>query len=277
VRTLRDELGLPRRELAERSGVSLRFLAQLEDGTGNISVARLADVADALGTTPAALLASQSPTANGPEAPAARVRASIESLLAGRADGDLREVRAWLESRFAPARGPVIALLGLRGAGKSTVGRQLATRLGLPFFELDALIEEAAGLSLGSIFELHGEAYYRRLERERLAAFLAETDAAVLATGGSLVTDRETYRLLRRRAMTVWLRARPEEHMKRVVAQGDERPMARSPHAMAELKALLAARERLYAEADHTIETSGRIVDDVVDRIATLADAATHK
>jgi XRE family aerobic/anaerobic benzoate catabolism transcriptional regulator len=153
-----------------------------------------------------------------------------------------------------PAR---IALLGLRGAGKSTVGRLLAKRLDVPFHELDARVEEAAQLPLAELFAVHGEAYFRRLEREALARLLAEDGAAVLATGGSLVTDPETFAMLRGACTTVWLKATPEEHMERVAAQGDLRPMARRSNAMSELKDILAARTPLYAQADHVIATSG--------------------
>lgn len=235
VRAQRERLGLTRRQLAERSSVSERFLAQLEAGQGNISLSRFADVAGALGTTPAALLA---------EAPG------------------------------APAATRIVALLGVRGAGKSTVGAALASRCGVPFIEVDQAIERAAGLELGQIFEMHGEAYYRRLEREVLHRLLAASGAAVLATGGSIVNDAENYALLRQRACTIWLRARPEEHWERVVRQGDARPMGQNPHAFAELRALLHARAPLYAEAHHTIDTSDRSIDEVVDAALHLAGTA---
>jgi XRE family aerobic/anaerobic benzoate catabolism transcriptional regulator len=229
VRAQRELQGWTRRQLADRSGVSERFLAQLEVGQGNISLARLADVAVALGTTPAALLA---------------------------------------ETPGAAAGTRIVALLGLRGAGKSTVGAALASRHRVPFVEVDHAIERAAGLELGQIFEMHGEAYYRRLEREVLHRLLATPGAAVLATGGSIVTDAENYALLRRRARTVWLRARAEDHWQRVVEQGDARPMGQNPQAFAELRALLQARAALYAEAHHVIDTSGHTVDQVVDAVA---------
>jgi len=250
VRALRESRGIARRALAEQSGVSERFLAALESGSGNISIARLADVALALKSTPAALLG------DGASGERGALRTEIATLLDGRSEAELREVRAWLVGRFATTRGPVVALLGVRGAGKSTIGARLAKRLAVPFHELDALIEEAAGLTLAELFELHGEAYYRRLERETLASLLSSTQGAVIATGGSLVGDRETWRLLRRRATTVWLKARPEDHWNRVIQQGDQRPMKEHPHAMQELRALIAAREKLYAEADVTIDTS---------------------
>jgi XRE family transcriptional regulator, aerobic/anaerobic benzoate catabolism transcriptional regulator len=220
------------REVAERSGVSPRFLVQLESGQGNISVKRLADVARALDTTAAALLTE-------PGAPGA----------------------------------PVIALLGLRGAGKTTVGRRLAKRLRLPFLELDRRIEQAADLSLTELFSLHGEEYYRRLEADVLDQVLAQRRGMVIATGGGIVTSVETYARLRRAAVTVWLRASAEDHWKRVVGQGDRRPMANHPEAMAELRARLAVREPLYALADHTIETATLSVSQAVNAIAGLVAA----
>jgi XRE family aerobic/anaerobic benzoate catabolism transcriptional regulator len=282
VRELRDRARLTQRALAERSGVSPRYLAQLEAGDANISLERLTDVAQALGTTLAALLDARSshghghgdgaapkraPSHGARAAEATALRTAIEELLDGRDLGELREVRRFLEARFARRTAPVVALLGLRGAGKSTIGARLASRLRLRFVELDAAIEDAAGLTLSQIFELHGEAYYRRLERETLMNVLADPGGLVLATGGSLVNDRETYRLLRRRAVTVWLKARPEDHWNRVVQQGDQRPMAQHPHAMAELRALLAARERLYAEAEHVVDTSRLTVEGAVERL----------
>lgn len=152
----------------------------------------------------------------------------------------------------------------MRGAGKSAIGAALAKKLGRRFVELDQEIEAAAGLSLGDVFALHGEAYYRRVEREVLARVLAEPEATVLATGGSIVNDPATYAILRTRARTIWLRATAEDHWNRVVAQGDRRPMAENPHAFEELRALLAARTKLYARADETVDTSGRTVRQVV-------------
>ncbi|MGH9370018.1 MAG: shikimate kinase [Vicinamibacterales bacterium] len=229
ARAARLARGWTIREVAERSGVSSRFLVQLESGQGNISVRRLADVARALDTSPAAMLTVAQ----------------------------------------EPAR-PVIALLGLRGAGKTTVGRRLAKRLRVPFVELDRRVEEAAELTLAELFSLHGEEYYRRLERDVLERLLRELRPLVLATGGGLVTSPDTYALLRRRAMTVWLRAQPEDHWNRVVQQGDRRPMADHPQAMAELRGLLSARAPLYAAADHTIETSGVPVGRVAEVVKEL-------
>jgi len=172
-----------------------------------------------------------------------------------------------------PDTGAVIALLGLRGAGKSTIGRRLARRLRVPFVELDRKIETAAGLSLDEIFALHGQDYYRRLEREALGSLLADDRPAVIATGGGIVTSGETYALLRRRAITVWLRAGAEDHWNRVVQQGDRRPMADNPEAMAELRRLLAARQPLYAEAALVVDTSRLTVEQAVAAIEKVVAA----
>ena len=232
VRRERMERGLSRRQLSESSGVSERFLAQLEGGSGNISLLRFAEVARALGVLPS-------------------------SLLAAAEHGD------------APVRS--LALLGLRGAGKSTVGAALAKRLGLTFVEVDQRIEQAAGLSLGQLFELHGEAYYRRLEHDVLTSLLTGPAPFVLAPGGSIVSSPDNFSLLRQHCRTIWLRARPEDHWARVIQQGDHRPMAKNPHAFDELRTLLAQREELYASADHTVDTTSRSVAAVVKQIHTLA------
>ncbi len=170
-----------------------------------------------------------------------------------------------LTSAGAAARAHV-ALLGLRGAGKSTVGPLLAERMEVPFVELDARIEAASGLSLDEIFQVHGESYYRTAERAELARLLA-AEPCVVAVGGGLVTDVESYDVLRQRARTVWLRAAPEDHWRRVIAQGDTRPMADNDQAFLDLRRILAAREPLYERADVVVDTSGADLGEVVDRV----------
>jgi XRE family transcriptional regulator, aerobic/anaerobic benzoate catabolism transcriptional regulator len=222
------------KSLAEATQVSERFLVQLEQGDGNISVARLADVAAALGTSSSALLARAE----------AKETAEIE-----------------------PVDARIVALLGLRGAGKSTIGPRLAKRLDAPFVELDALVAREAGMKLSTIFELHGEDYFRNVEREALRKFLESHQSAVIATSGSIVTAKETYALLQRRTMTVWLKARAQDHWDRVVAQGDGRPMKDRANAMNELKSLLKSRTPLYAQAFATVDTSKLAIDDAVEKV----------
>lgn len=229
VRALREQKGFTRKAFAEQTGLSERFLADLEAGRGNISVLNLAEVANTLAVTPASLLE---------------------------------------EDAAAPRRG-VVALLGLRGAGKSSVGQALGKQLKVPFFELDRLVEAEAGMSLSEIFAIHGEAYFRATELRALKRFLAEHERAVLATGGGIVASPESFELLRERTRTIWLKATPEDHWSRVVAQGDLRPMANRPTAMAELKRRLREREPLYARADVTCVTTGKQVQQVVRELAT--------
>ena len=291
VRALREQTSRSRRQLSDSSGLSERFLADLEAGTGNISVHRLAQLCAALGTTPGALLLAAEQAAadrshRPPGSPASIRKAAparspalpppLVGLLAALAPDDLREAEAWLRARFAGASGPLVALLGLRGAGKSTLGRLIAERLSIPFVALDERVEAAAGLSLAGIFSFHGEAYYRRLAREVLARLLSETGAAVIATGGSIVTDREALRLLGKRCRTVWLQATPEDHWQRVLAQGDERPGAASDNAQAELRALLQARAPLYAQAELHVDTSRLGLDGAVEAVLRGVKRGAH-
>jgi XRE family aerobic/anaerobic benzoate catabolism transcriptional regulator len=167
----------------------------------------------------------------------------------------------------------IVSLVGSRGAGKTTIGKLLARELKRPFLELDRLIEEEAGLRLGEIFALHGEAYYRRLEREVLGRFISIGRPAILAGGGGLVTDRVTYDMLKQGTLTVWLKATPEDHLARVAAQGDRRPMAGRADPLAELKSLLREREHLYGEADLAIDTSDRSPQEITRSICEQASA----
>ena len=228
VRHHRLHAGLTLRELAGRAGLSSRFLMDVEAGRGNISVRRLAAIASALGT-------------------------ELSNLLVTSASRNPR---------------PIVALLGLRGAGKTTVGRRLARRLKMPFLELDTLIAERARLELGEVFSLYGEEYYRRLEREVLTDVLAAARPSVMAVGGGLVTSEDTFELLRRHAVTVWLRARPVDYWNRVVRQGDQRPMKEHPQAREALRELVARREPLYRQADLVVDTADLTVAQTVNRVA---------
>ncbi len=220
VRVWRDQHGMTRKALSAACGVSERYLAQLEAGRGNISVLLLRRVARAMGLP-------------------------VEQLA--------REDEA-------AARGQRIVLIGLRGAGKSTLGAKLAESMKVPFVELDREVEKEAGAKLGEVFAMYGQDAFRRFERRALKRVLAQHERAVVAAGGSLVTDASTYKLLRERCLCVWLKAAPEDHMGRVIAQGDMRPFKGRAAALDEIGQLLADRERLYAKADATLETSGKSV-----------------
>ena len=271
IRARRQRAQLTLKALADRSGVSERFLSDVEGGKGNISVAKLCAVATALGATLPELFAGES------ESPEQRLKGLTHSLARLTAE-ELEETSRWVQARFAQQSGRrALALLGLRGAGKSTVGAAVAKRLGWSFIELDALVEAAAGLTLGELFELHGEGYYRRLEQAVLAKVLAQTTRAVLATGGGIVQNREAFELLEARCVTVWLKATPEQHWQRVILQGDVRPMKDKPHARAELQALLKAREPLYSKAHHLVDTSALTLREAVSEVAAFAVARSPR
>ena len=232
VRARRKARGWTRRDLAEHTGISQRFLADVEAGVANPSLLRLHALASAFGVELVALLAD-----------------------------------------VVPAAGPLhVALLGLRGAGKSTIGPLLAQRLGVPFHELDDCIEAASGLRIGEIFQLHGESYYRATERAELLRLLAG-EPCVIAVGGGVVTDARSFQALRTRTRTVWLRAAPEDHWQRVIAQGDMRPMADNEQAFADLRRILAEREPQYRQAEIVVDTSSQDVPKVVTALAKALGA----
>jgi XRE family aerobic/anaerobic benzoate catabolism transcriptional regulator len=169
---------------------------------------------------------------------------------------------------IAPVHPPVIALVGLRGAGKSTIGPMLGARLGIPFLELDTLIQEGTGLALPELFELHGETFYRRAEREALERAVEAANPCVVAASGGIVTDPQALGLLRERTLMVWLKARPEQYIPRLEAQGDRRPMANRPNAMSQLQALLRARTPYYRQARLALDTSLQTPEACVERLA---------
>ena len=261
VRALRLEAGMTVRDFAERAALSPRFAHQLEAGEGNISIAGLDRVAAALRCSLPELIPPASDDHSLP--------AEIWRMLRESNGDELQDLQQWLEQRKGSgSRARFIALIGLRGAGKSTVGRLLARRLKTEFVELDRLVEEAADMSLGELFATHGEGYYRRLERESIRRLIGRSGGCVLAPGGSVVSDPESWELVRRRCFAVWLHATPAEFMKRMRRQGDLRPMQGRPSAMDELKALLARREPLYAESRLKIRTTNKTPAAVVALIA---------
>jgi XRE family aerobic/anaerobic benzoate catabolism transcriptional regulator len=269
VRELRARRGMTRKILARDSRVSERYLAQLESGEGNISILLLRQIAAALDTPLESLVYA------GTEPSIELVRAT--EFLRGLRPEELERARDLLLREFggvdADARSSRIALVGLRGAGKSTLGAMLAERLDVPFIELDRLIEQEAGVSLGVIFDLYGQSGFRRLERRCLDEVIERYPKFVLATGGSLVSEPGTFDRLLTACFTVWLRATPEDHMQRVIAQGDRRPMADNREAMTDLQRILAGREKLYGQADVTLETSGFSLEENLERLTKAVSA----
>jgi XRE family transcriptional regulator, aerobic/anaerobic benzoate catabolism transcriptional regulator len=252
VRETRARRGMTRKLLARDSGVSERYLAQLETGQGNISILLLRQIAKALDTPLEALVLQ------GPEPPVDLVHTT--EFLRRLPAAELADARRLLVQHFGgvdlEARRGRIALIGLRGAGKSTLGAMLADQLEVPFLELDRLIEQESGVSLSAIFDLYGQSGFRRLERRCLDEVIERHPRFVLATGGSLVSEPATFDRLLTMCFTVWLRATAEEHMQRVIAQGDMRPMADNRESMSDLTRILEVREPLYCKADLTVETS---------------------
>lgn len=257
VRAWRARRGMTRKALAADSGLSERFLADVEGGKGNVSIYSLQAIALALNISMLELLQDSVRPALG----------RAQALLARLDDSQLDQAYSVLGSTFglgdALGREQRIALLGLRGAGKSTLGLQLATERGVPFIELDREIEREAGTSMNEILLLHGQAGYRRYERRALFRIAEEhPGGVVMTTGGSIVSERETFDLLQSRFYCVWLKASPEEHMARVVAQGDMRPFnttkGATNEAMDDLRRILASREALYARADAVVDTAAR-------------------
>jgi XRE family aerobic/anaerobic benzoate catabolism transcriptional regulator len=263
IRGERARRGMSRRLLAQHSGISERYLAQLESGKGNVSIVLLRHIASALGLPIVRLVEDDPPS---PE------QTLVRQFLSRLSPGQLREAYASLTSQFAGAseerRGERIALVGLRGAGKTTLGAALAGERGVPFFELDREVERLSGTALGAMIELYGQQAYRRYELQALQELLSAHPGFIVATGGSLVSETATYELLLRTCFTVWVRTTPEEHMQRVVAQGDLRPMAGSQQAMDDLRRILDERRELYGRADLTLDTTGKSVNESVRELA---------
>jgi XRE family transcriptional regulator, aerobic/anaerobic benzoate catabolism transcriptional regulator len=256
VREARARRGQSRKVLAADSGVSERYLAQLETGQGNVSILLLRQIAAALEIPVTELLAEDS-------AQSAELSLTTQ-FLKKLPRQKLAAVHSQLVRDYGNARDERmkrIALIGLRGAGKSTLGAKLAKALAAPFVELDREVEREAGTSLSEIFLLYGQSGYRRYERRSLERVLERNERAVIATGGSIVSEPGTYDLLLSSCFTVWLKAAPEEHMARVIAQGDTRPMAGNDQAMEDLRRILDGRAMLYNQADVVVDTAGKSVE----------------
>jgi XRE family aerobic/anaerobic benzoate catabolism transcriptional regulator len=267
VRLGRAKRGITRRQLAKGSKISERYLAQIESGQGNPSVIVLKAIAQALDMPVVDLLPRE-----GENDPAltraidvfARVPRSELAAMT-------KTVERRLSKKSAPDRARRIALVGLRGAGKSTLGRMLAQELGCPFVELDRVIELDYGASASMLIEMSGVGAFRRYERACLNKVIAKYDAAVIAVAGGIVADPETYALLLARTHSIWIKAQPQEHMRRVIAQGDFRPMAENREAMADLIAILEARDADYARAESELDTSGQYVEASFAKLRRLA------
>ena len=262
VRMARARRGISRKVLSELSGVSQRYLAQLEGGQGNISIALLKRIAVALDHRIEWLVGEDDPWNSDALRVAALFRAATVE--------QKRRVLALLDPDNAgEQRGRRIALIGLRGAGKSTLGRLAAAARDIPFVELNAEIEATSGMPVNELMALYGQEGYRRLERHAVERIAAAHDSVILAVAGGIVSEPDTFNFLLRHFHTIWLKAKPEEHMSRVRKQGDTRPMAGNPAAMDELKTILTSRESLYAQSGAQVDTSG---NDVEDSLADLLE-----
>jgi XRE family aerobic/anaerobic benzoate catabolism transcriptional regulator len=257
VRELRNRRGMTRKMVAHEADVSERHLAQLEVGEGNVSIVLLRRIAGALSVSLPELFTPEV------EEPVEKrlIHRFLDRLPAHR----LEEVVYRLARDFGPeekVRRMRVVLIGVRGAGKSTLGSRLSAETGIPFIELDREIEKDTGIPLEEIFSLYGQSGYRAIERRTLERVIREHDRAIFSVGGGVVSEKETYGYLLSNCCTVWIKAQPEEHMSRVMAQGDFRVMAGSDQAMEDLRRILEAREPLYRKADIYLDTSGSSVNE---------------
>jgi XRE family transcriptional regulator, aerobic/anaerobic benzoate catabolism transcriptional regulator len=268
VRQLRNLRGMTRKNVAREADVSERHLAQIESGEGNVSIVLLRRIATALSVSLTELFARQ-----GEESAEKQM---IQRLLERLPNHKVKDVVSRLVRDFSPAeesRRKRIALIGLRGAGKSTLGSKLALELRVRFIELDGEIEKETGMPLGEIFSLYGQSGYRAIERRTLTRVISENERAVISVGGGVVSEKETFDDLLSHCYTIWIKARPEEHMSRVMEQGDFRAMAGNDQSMEDLRRILEAREPLYQQADMELDTSGSIVEESFSRLKAELEA----
>jgi XRE family aerobic/anaerobic benzoate catabolism transcriptional regulator len=275
VRTMRALHGMSRKVLAKVSGISERYIAQLESGKGNVSIVLLRRVSNAMGAHLEDLIPATEPAPDWPV---------LRDLLRKATPNQIAQAKDVLSGNGASAQRRMafagIALIGLRGAGKSTLGKMLAKKIGWSFVELNKEIEAQNGLSVAEIIALYGQEGFRRMEQAALGQLLARKELMVLATGGGIVSEPLTFDLILSSFYTIWLKAEPEEHMARVRRQGDLRPMADDRSAMAELRTILLSREPLYARASAVVDTAGLSVDNaaarLIDAVAPVLQSDTH-
>lgn len=253
VRAIRARRGMARKELSSQSDISERYLAQVETGKANISIVLLQRLAGAMGVPLHDLLPGQEQRI---------LPSALLDLLYRLTPSELDEAQTLLGQRFGPKKTQHagIALIGLRGGGKSHLGELLASELAVPFIRISDIVEQMGGMKVGEIMALGGQPAYRRLEREALEYVMEQHPLSIIEAGGSLVSEPETFQRLLSCYYTVWIKATPDEHMRRVIAQGDTRPMQGNTRAMDDLKRILIEREAEYRQADYILDTSERSV-----------------
>jgi XRE family aerobic/anaerobic benzoate catabolism transcriptional regulator len=272
VRAARDRKGISRRQLADEAEISLRHLAQLEMGEGNISIVLLRRITNALNIPLREIFADE--TEPQPE------KRFIQNLLEQLPDHRMKDVAQKLMREFGEEvklRWSRLALIGLRGAGKSTLGAKIAREFRAPFIELDSEIEKDAGMRLAEIFSLYGQSGYRRFEKRTLERVLQQFERVIISVGGGVVSEKENYDYLLKNCFTIWIKAQPEEHMARVIAQGDFRAMENNNEAMEDLRRILESREPLYQNADGVVDTSGETVEQSFAKMKEVIQSIVEK
>ena len=265
VRKARELKGLPRRVVSERSGVSPRYLAQLETGEGNISIGLLQRVAAALDCRIEWMVGKDDPWTSD----ALRIADLYRSATAEKRRAAMEALSSNTPEQLRARR---VCLIGLRGAGKSTLGALAGKALDIPFVELNTEIEEQSGMPVDEVIALYGQEGYRKLEAQAVTRVIATHDTMILAVAGGIVGEPETYNTLLGHFHTIWLKAAPDEHMARVRAQGDERPMAGNPEAMEQLRSILTSREALYGKALAQLDTTGLTVEEALAQFLALIE-----
>ena len=274
VRAARSQVRMSRKALAAAADVSERYLNQLEAGAANVSIGVISRVAQALNTNLADLVSPMGGNAvSGPQS--SSIHAPLSRLIAGMTlreqQGAIAPLESWLEAQRGSLKG--IALLGLRGAGKSTIGRLFAARHALPFLSVTREIEARVGMPLNDLFNLGGPDAYRTLENEVVRELASRDERMVLETAGGIVANKDALDVIFSAFKTIWLKAAPEEHLKRVIHQGDMRPIHGDPKALEHLKSLLAGREQDYQRADFNLDTTGLTPDECVDVLDQMTGA----